>query len=276
MARRQKGPINLLLDATARLGWVAGSLLAVATHLGFRWIAAQKPAGNVNLTEASDQVLWVAAGTLSVAFQWLVPALVMFGVMAGALRRRRQGALVDQVSLNPQQRLASLSWREFEELMSGYFRREGYSVESNPDTGPDGGVDIELRRNGELYLVQCKHWRARKVPVATVRELFGVMTARGAVAGFVVSSGQFTQDAMDFASGRNIEIVGGAALLDRLGHQTGMSVDSLSCDTSGHPPNCPKCGAGMVRRVAKRGKNAGNAFWGCSAYPRCRGTRIIT
>lgn len=33
---------------------------------------------------------------------------------------------------------------------------------------------------------------------------------------------------------------------------------------------CPKCDAPMVRRVAKRGKNAGNEFWGCSTLPKCR------
>lgn len=33
---------------------------------------------------------------------------------------------------------------------------------------------------------------------------------------------------------------------------------------------CPKCGASMVRRVAKRGANAGNEFYGCSNYPKCR------
>lgn len=33
---------------------------------------------------------------------------------------------------------------------------------------------------------------------------------------------------------------------------------------------CPRCGSAMVVRTAKRGSNAGNQFWGCSAYPRCR------
>nr|WP_255762635.1 NERD domain-containing protein [Halomonas alkalisoli] len=33
---------------------------------------------------------------------------------------------------------------------------------------------------------------------------------------------------------------------------------------------CPKCGSGMVLRTSKRGANAGNRFWGCSAYPKCR------
>lgn len=33
---------------------------------------------------------------------------------------------------------------------------------------------------------------------------------------------------------------------------------------------CPKCGSSMVLRTSKRGKNAGNQFWGCSGYPKCR------
>ncbi|MET4133688.1 DNA-binding helix-hairpin-helix protein with protein kinase domain [Porphyrobacter sp. MBR-155] len=37
--------------------------------------------------------------------------------------------------------------------------------------------------------------------------------------------------------------------------------------------SCPRCGSRMVRRVARRGRNAGNSFWGCSRYPSCKGTR---
>lgn len=33
---------------------------------------------------------------------------------------------------------------------------------------------------------------------------------------------------------------------------------------------CPRCGNSMVLRIAKRGSNAGNHFWGCSAHPACR------
>ena len=33
---------------------------------------------------------------------------------------------------------------------------------------------------------------------------------------------------------------------------------------------CPRCGAVMVKRQAKRGAYAGNVFWGCSNYPKCK------
>ena len=40
-------------------------------------------------------------------------------------------------------------------------------------------------------------------------------------------------------------------------------------------PPCPKCGKPMVLRTAKAGKNAGNQFWGCSAYPECKGVAKV-
>ena len=39
---------------------------------------------------------------------------------------------------------------------------------------------------------------------------------------------------------------------------------------------CPKCGSRMVLRKARRGANAGNQFWGCSGYPKCRVVQNVT
>ena len=33
---------------------------------------------------------------------------------------------------------------------------------------------------------------------------------------------------------------------------------------------CPRCGGRLVRRVARQGQRAGQAFLGCGNYPRCR------
>ena len=37
-------------------------------------------------------------------------------------------------------------------------------------------------------------------------------------------------------------------------------------------PKCPKCGSEMILRKAKKGKNVGNSFYGCSNFPKCWGT----
>lgn len=33
---------------------------------------------------------------------------------------------------------------------------------------------------------------------------------------------------------------------------------------------CPRCGSELVMRTAKKGNNAGEKFWGCSSFPKCR------
>lgn len=42
------------------------------------------------------------------------------------------------------------------------------------------------------------------------------------------------------------------------------------------PTRCPDCGARMVPRIARRGRRSGQAFWGCSKFPRCHGSRPAT
>lgn len=47
-------------------------------------------------------------------------------------------------------------------------------------------------------------------------------------------------------------------------------VDEVSAAGSGAPA-CPKCASPMARRQVKSGANAGREFWGCNAFPKCRG-----
>jgi four helix bundle suffix protein len=43
-------------------------------------------------------------------------------------------------------------------------------------------------------------------------------------------------------------------------------------DLSDPIPRCPQCGQLMALRTAKTGPQAGRQFWGCTAYPECKGT----
>jgi restriction system protein len=79
-----------------------------------------------------------------------------------------------------------------------------------------------------------------------------------------------------------------AARLQERGRQRGSrGGQSERCDPSdqtdrtdrsdgGHKtPDCPLCGKLMVVRTARKGKQSGSQFWGCSEYPECRGTRKL-
>lgn len=41
------------------------------------------------------------------------------------------------------------------------------------------------------------------------------------------------------------------------------------------PLTCPRCGDQLVKRVVKKGKNAGHTFYGCKAFPKCRFTKAV-
>jgi restriction system protein len=107
--------------------------------------------------------------------------------------------------------------------------------------------------------------------VATVRELYGVMAARGAAGGIVVRAGDFTHDALEFASGRNIELLNGRVLSDILRPSVGLNGEAARVDG----PRCPNCGSRMMKCTARKGPTAGQSFWGCETYTGCRATRPI-
>ena len=60
-----------------------------------------------------------------------------------------------------------------------------------------------------------------------------------------------------------------AAFLESGGVRERMSAARLAARDAA-VPNCPECGKPMRRRRSKKGD-----FWGCSAYPDCRGSRDI-
>jgi restriction system protein len=164
-------------------------------------------------------------------------------------------------------------------LVSEAFRRRGYVVGETGGGGADGGVDLVLRKDGEKFLVQCKQWKAYKVGVTTIRELYGVMAASGAVGGFVVTSGVFTQEAKSFAKGINIDLIDGAeltAMIKKIPRQPQSAISTKQSEyqrpmAATADPNCPKCGSAMTKRTARQGANYGKTFWGCTGYPQCRG-----
>ena len=176
--------------------------------------------------------------------------------------------------------IRNLSWKEFEELVAEAYRRQGYAVIENHRGGPDGGVDIRLKKAGELHLIQCKHWKKQNVGVPIVRELYGVMAAKHASAGSVVCSGTYSQAAKDFAHGKNIDLVDGRQLETMIKNvqsvqltHAGQESESRTSTTGSEP--CPRCGNELVIRTARKGKNPGNEFLGCSAFPACRHSQDI-
>lgn len=279
MARRKKSsPAEDLMELVALMPWWAGCVLALVSYLLLHGVATKGAATSTQLGAMMTQSIFLAFASVG---QYLLPLICLFGAALSAVgRSKRKGLVSSVVGSSSANALNNMSWQEFELLVGEGFRQQGYQVLENGGGGADGGIDLVLRKDGDKFLVQCKQWKAFTVGVTVVRALYGVIAASGAAGGFVVTSGRFTDDAKAFASGRNITLMDGEALFKLIKQPAGTRATQSPPVETASPitvttPSCPICSKAMVQRVAKRGGSSGSAFWGCSGFPVCRGTRPV-
>jgi len=289
MARRQSMAEDII-DITSRLPWWVGVLLAAISYLGLHSLTTKGLSNGHDISTAVQGGLLYAFATFG---QYVLPALFGMGAIASLFAVAKRKKLHGEIS-NGNKNIAEVSWQDFELLIGEHFRRQGFAVQETP-AGSDGGIDLVLAKKGATFLVQCKHYKAYKVGVKPVRELLGVMASSGAAGGYVVTSGEFTRDAVRFAAANNIELMDGNAL-SKIRRSTPKPAQRKQ-STSSPPPVqptqkvksdliainqslssdiaqvCPKCGSPMVVRVARKGSRAGQKFWGCKGYPNCRFTK---
>lgn len=282
MSRRNPSNADLLLMAP----WWVSAALAVIIYVGLRWV-------------------WPAIGSEDALLRHMIPAaahwawfpavLLLVTAGASAFMAKKKRALVDtQTDLAS---IRELDWQKFEWMVGEAYRRRGYEVEESIAGGADGGIDLTVRKDGETWLVQCKQWKTQSVGVTVVREMFGLMAHHRASGATIITSGRFTREAASFAEGKPLQLIDGPALAELIkavqvptGREQVVArpapavsparVISPAAPAPAQPhamakvaPSCPLCGAVMIERTAKKGANAGNKFWGCSTYPKCRGVR---
>lgn len=298
MARRHKsGPAEDMMDLIALLPWWAGVALALVSYLILSSIASKAVSTPIQPGQMSGLVTASIWKGLAIGGQYLLPLLCLLGAGLSAIKRHQRKQLIhDTAQSQAADALNGMRWQEFEMLVGEAFRLQGFQVLETGGGGADGGIDLVLSKpaqnDREKYLVQCKQWRAMQVGVAVVRELYGAMAADGAAGGIVVTSGRYTPEALRFAEGRNLTLIDGPRLQRMIHEACGGSSGPArpapstyrpsppmsaptSAATASSAPDCPQCGKSMLERTARRGGSTGNRFWGCSAFPACRGARPL-
>ena len=259
--RRQNESFGELL---LKLPWWVSAAIGVLIFIAMRW-GLPVWAGNDNVRQI-----------LAKGIAPLAPlALAIFGIFAAGSfwfgnRRRR---LVDQQTSI--ESLRNTTWKDFEFLVAEAYRRQGFQVEYSLGRGADGGVDLVLRKDDRISLVQCKQWKVFSVGAPVIREMFGLLTSERADEAIIVTSGSFTRDAQSFAEDKPIRLVDGPQLLALVQsvqiRPASTEPETVEAPAQAAVPACPECGKPMVLRTARRGTNAGSQFWGCSTFPECKG-----
>jgi restriction system protein len=269
LARKDEGFFDDLFEIFCIVQSWIGPFVAAVLYSLFRWtfplmIGAQHTLVNSVFTSSAPWVgaLTLLAWLLSLVFKW----------------NRRH--LFDQQ--RDLESIRALSWQKFEHLVGEIYRRQGYMVAEHGGPSADGGYDLSVRRDGQRKLVQCKHWKTQKVGVSPVRELLGVVAGEKAQGGIFVTTGIYTRDAENWARGKSTELVNGAQLWQLVKEINGIPADDkppstpnplpVAAPSEQSAPPCPKCGGPTMRRLATRGPKADREFWGCKAYPRCKGS----
>ena len=218
MARRANSVFEDITYITSKFPWWMGVSLALVSFLVLHAYAGKElpPVTTSGIDGVFKNLPQGMLHTLAFFGQIILPAAFLLGAMASLIFNFKRTRLYDKTSRSESRNsLDNISWQDFEFLVGEYFRRRQFSVRETK-SGADGGVDLVATKGMEKYLIQCKHWKAYKVGVNVIRELLGVMVGVGATGGFVVTSGEFTKDAIHFAKANHILLLDGKELLNNI------------------------------------------------------------
>ena len=113
------------------------------------------------------------------------------------------------------QTLLQMTPYEFETFMAQYFRSEGFAVQQTKRTN-DGGKDLILHKNGQLYYVEVKRYsRSNRIQRPLIQKLVGACYPAKAKGIFVTTS-YFSKGAIDEARRSNVQLIDGQRLMKLL------------------------------------------------------------
>jgi hypothetical protein len=105
-----------------------------------------------------------------------------------------------------------MSWEGYRSLISDMFRRDGYEVFGGE--GPDNDViDMEVVRGAERMLVSCQLRGLSPIGVEPLAEMAQVALRSGADGVFIITDGDFADEAWALADGQSLVLVDRETLL---------------------------------------------------------------
>lgn len=146
---------------------------------------------------------------------WLIAigvALLIGGVASfyfHAIQRRRDETRAGIAALS------GLSWRSFIHMVLDALASRGFTRLVDDSNAADDS-DYVLQRDGQHWLLSCKHGSAFVLGRLTVNELARTIDLKGAAGGFLLTQGRITEDVRPFAAKQRIELLDGPTLWPQL------------------------------------------------------------
>lgn len=173
--------------------------------------------------------------------------------------------------------LRELQWKRFEELVCGYFAATGVSPQTTRVLASEPVSEIYLYPPAEHRphtLVRCELRAKAGEELTELRRFTERLAGEGITEGVWAIAGEFAAATWSVARASAVELLDGAALLERFAQLPVEQRDRIVRRvTRGdyRSPTCPACGERMIFEAATDARS-----WRCRNYPRCQrrlGTR---
>lgn len=172
--------------------------------------------------------------------------------------------------------LVGLDLKIFRRLCKAFFDQMGFravKISESTDPGVSAPAILYSKSSDKPFSIfQCQVGPGT-VDVGVVEKFHAAMTAAGMPGGYFLSTGEFSQSAIDFAGPQKINLIDLDKFVELAGKMPESSRNILlevitdsSDDEDDHKTeqhSCPKCSSKMLLKVSKEGMYKTGKYWLC-------------
>jgi restriction system protein len=194
-----------IFDFLAQIPWWVSVTLSASFYLLLQYVLPYFENQSALVNEVHVSLAPVFAPVVALAL--LAP--VTFSFLKSS-RKKKLHDLREEIKS-----IQELSWKQFSEQVAEAYGNMDYFILEN-DFTTDPSVDLVLRKSANLYLLQSRYWRNRKIGLREVRKLYTLMHNKQASGIFLLTTGIFSREARRYAIGRPINLINGIQLVELL------------------------------------------------------------
>ena len=194
-----------IFDFLAQIPWWVSVTLSASFYLLLQYVIPYFENQSALVNEVHVSLAPVFAPVVALAL--LTP--VTFSFLKSS-RKKKLHDLREEIKS-----IQELSWKQFSEQVAEAYENMDYLILEN-DFTIDPSVDLVLRKSANLYLMQSRYWRNRKIGLREVRKLYTLMHNKQASGIFLLTTGIFSREARRYAIGRPINLIDGIQLVELL------------------------------------------------------------
>ena len=216
-----------------------------------------------------------------------IVATFLIIIVVTLVKQKKQSEKLKRSGINEVDKMDGI---QFEYYLSTLFTNFGYTVKVTQATG-DYGADLVLIKGQEKTVVQAKRYNSN-VGIKAVQEISAAKSYYQAANAWVVTNSYFTNPAIELAKSNKVRLISRDTLIEMMLqlnpviekdttplNETAATIlknnemliyKEINKDYKDAIISCPRCKAEMVLRKGKKG-----SFYGCSTFPKCRGTKVL-